>query len=266
MRQTQGLPLASAQWPRFAGRCRLLPTPAASGSFPTLSLRIFPKMPGSVPRWPAPCICPILPTQLRPSPHYPVGRRPQYSRQRLQSGSKFRGRHHSSRLQASWFARHPGRSHHTAQQPHSSGGFSIRAEHTSLPPCASDMLAVRSGQLTAKDSHLFRFAALSAAPIVFSIAHRSRRPGRCEPFAHPGRVGGGADRPEWADWADGRKAVRQRPGLGRLEAGAQRRAFRPRRSPAVGRQTTWAPGRARRAAARWASRATAECVGLRPAP
>jgi hypothetical protein len=46
--------------------------------------------------------------------------------------------------------------------------FSVRAEHVSLPSHASDMLAVRTRQLTAEDLHLIRLTALSAAPGITS--------------------------------------------------------------------------------------------------
>ena len=52
-----------------------------------------------------------------------------------------------------------------AAMPQGSRGVFIRAERASLPSHASDMLAVRTGQLTAGDSHPIRPAALSAAPI-----------------------------------------------------------------------------------------------------
>src|SRR5439155_27122291 len=48
--------------------------------------------------------------------------------------------------------------------PQGSRDFSVRAEPVSLPSQASDMLAVRTRQLTAEDFHLIRLAALSAAP------------------------------------------------------------------------------------------------------
>jgi hypothetical protein len=43
-------------------------------------------------------------------------------------------------------------------------GVYVRAECLWLPSCTSDMLAVRLGQLTARDFHPIRLAALSAAP------------------------------------------------------------------------------------------------------
>ncbi len=51
-----------------------------------------------------------------------------------------------------------------ALPPQGSRDFSVRAEHVSLPSHASDMLAVRTRQLTAEDFHLIRLAALLAAP------------------------------------------------------------------------------------------------------
>ncbi len=52
----------------------MLPAPAASGIFPTLSLRILPWMPGPLPRRSMECICLFLPPCHRPSPvHYEVG-------------------------------------------------------------------------------------------------------------------------------------------------------------------------------------------------
>ncbi len=48
MRQTKSLP--PARFPLPMGLCRLLPAPAGRWSFPTLSLRVFPWMPGPVPR------------------------------------------------------------------------------------------------------------------------------------------------------------------------------------------------------------------------
>jgi hypothetical protein len=47
---------------------RLLPAPAASGLFPTLSLRIFPVMPGPLSRRLADCTYLVLPLPQRPSP------------------------------------------------------------------------------------------------------------------------------------------------------------------------------------------------------
>ena len=71
-------------------------------------------------------------------------------------------------LQARRFACHPGRPYRSSSflRKLGSRGVSIRASHGSLPPRASDMLAVRTGQLTAGDFHPIGSAALSAAPLL----------------------------------------------------------------------------------------------------
>src|SRR6266478_7032142 len=43
-------------WPRWRSLCRLLPAPAATGIFPTLSLPVLPAMPGPLPRRLAGCV------------------------------------------------------------------------------------------------------------------------------------------------------------------------------------------------------------------
>ena len=105
------LPPADSGCPSPAGLCRLLPVPAGRWSFPTLSLRVFPWMLGSVSRWPARCLCPLLPPQHRPSPS-PSNR----SACHKCPSSDFRtGRDFEivviPYVQASRFACHPGRSH-----------------------------------------------------------------------------------------------------------------------------------------------------------
>jgi hypothetical protein len=68
-------------------------------------------------------------------------------------------------VQASRSACHPGCSHRCGHLwPQGSRGVYVRAEHMSLPSCASNMLTVRIGQLTVGDFHPTRLAALSAAP------------------------------------------------------------------------------------------------------
>ena len=53
-------------------------------------------------------------------------------------------------VQASGFARHPGRSYRNGSvDPLGSRGFYVRTSDGLLPPRPSDMLAVRIGQLTA---------------------------------------------------------------------------------------------------------------------
>jgi hypothetical protein len=72
-------------------------------------------------------------------------------------------------VQASWFVRHPGLSYRYGTPPQGSRDLSVRAEPVSLPSQASDMLAVRTRQLTAEDLHLIRLAALSAAPGTYTL-------------------------------------------------------------------------------------------------
>ena len=63
--------------PRSGSPCRLLPAPAAGGSFPTLSLRVFPEMPGPLLRRLTGCRRLLLPLPHRPSldPRRVIGRR-----------------------------------------------------------------------------------------------------------------------------------------------------------------------------------------------
>jgi hypothetical protein len=53
-------------------------------------------------------------------------------------------------VQASRFACHPGRPHRCGSRPQGGRGVEFRAERDLLPPHASDLLAVRIGQLTAR--------------------------------------------------------------------------------------------------------------------
>jgi hypothetical protein len=68
VRQTHLAFLSFDFWSRLRKLCRLLPAPAASGSFPTLSLKIFPVMPGPLSRRLADCSYLVLPLPQRPSP------------------------------------------------------------------------------------------------------------------------------------------------------------------------------------------------------
>ncbi len=73
-----------------------------------------------------------------------------------------------SYVQSSRFACPPDCSHRHGSTPRGGQGVYVRAEHVSLPSHASDMLAVRTRQLTAEDLHLIRLTALSAAPGAFT--------------------------------------------------------------------------------------------------
>ena len=76
----------------------------------------------------------------------------------------------------------------TAQSPSSSRDVYFRAPRGLFPPHAPDILAVRTGQLTAGDLHPIRLAALSAASpnALFVPRHRSisrrPRPACCVPL------------------------------------------------------------------------------------
>src|SRR5580765_5269077 len=67
--------------PRSRSLCRLLPAPAASGTFPTLSLRILPCVPCPCHGGSAECTCLFLPPRHRPSPVHYRGRLPACPRQ-----------------------------------------------------------------------------------------------------------------------------------------------------------------------------------------
>ena len=81
--------------PYTASLCRLLSALAGSWHFPTLSLKIFPRMPGPIPRLPLWCIYSLLPTGHRPSPHtHQVGASTKFPTV-TSVGHDFRGCNHS---------------------------------------------------------------------------------------------------------------------------------------------------------------------------
>jgi len=111
MRQTFAL-LPPLALPRASGLCRLLPAPAGQRFFPMLSLRVFPKMPGLLPRRFAGCSYLLLPRQHRPSPKGDGSAIRVVPPQRLPGGASFSQLRSFLYVQASQFACHPGRSHH----------------------------------------------------------------------------------------------------------------------------------------------------------
>src|SRR6516225_7578134 len=130
-------------WPRLESPCRLLPVPAAHGSFPTLSPTVCSWMLDPLPRRYTVCSRLFLPRCHRPSPEEKWVGFPQLSRlKRLRAGG-------FSRLQifhyvpASKFARPPDRPYRCEYSRRASRGFYVRAERGSLPPRASDMLTAR---------------------------------------------------------------------------------------------------------------------------
>src|SRR5712691_7987048 len=80
-------------------------------------------------------------------------------------------------LLASRFARPPDRSHRCPRLRQGSRGFYVRAEHASLPPHASDMLAVRiqviDGErtFTPPDSQPYRLLRTPARHFIHPVGH-----------------------------------------------------------------------------------------------
>jgi hypothetical protein len=149
------------------GLCRLLPAPAGSGTFPTLSLRVFPWMLGPVSRW-------LALVRKAVSSQRNIGL------PRLGLGSACQNAPLSNVTVAQYFGTAviclcsglqvclpPRLLPPLWGAPQGGRGVYVRAERMSLPSCASDMLAARIGQLAAGDLHPTRLAALSAAPPRF---------------------------------------------------------------------------------------------------
>ena len=101
-------------YPRTQGLCRLLPAPAGGRTFPTLSLRIFPNVPGPIPRRPPRCFHSFLPSGLRPSPISQRVGAPQKSWTATSVQGVFSGLQPFHHVQARQFACHPGSSHRRA--------------------------------------------------------------------------------------------------------------------------------------------------------
>lgn len=89
---------------------------------------------------------------------------PQYSAQQLQSGKAFRDCSHFVMFRPPSLLAIPV-APTAAALPQGGHGVYVRAERALLPSHASNMLAVRIGQLTAGDLHPIKLTALSAAPI-----------------------------------------------------------------------------------------------------
>ena len=87
IRQTRVTLLSFGYPPRSRSLCKL-PAPAATGSFPTLSLRIFPQMPEPIPRRSAECI-PGSSSASSASPSYDWVGVPRHSANTIFHGSAF---------------------------------------------------------------------------------------------------------------------------------------------------------------------------------
>jgi hypothetical protein len=130
-------------WPRLESPCRLLPVPAALGSFPTLSPTVCSWMLDLLPRRYTVCSRLFLQRCHRPSPREKWVGFPQLSRlKRLHAGGTFEVADISlcSGLQV---CSPPRSSLPLRILPQGSRGFYVRAERGSLPPRASDMLTAR---------------------------------------------------------------------------------------------------------------------------
>ena len=154
MRQTHLAFLCFDFWSRLRKLCRLLPAPAASGFFPTLSLRIFPVMPGPLSRRLADCTYLVLPLPQRPSPLENGSAYRNFPLKRLHSGAGFRDCSHffmfkPHSLLATLIAPT------TTVSRRAVGDFYIRAERALLPPHAPDMLSVRIQAIDGKRTFTF---------------------------------------------------------------------------------------------------------------
>ena len=161
-------------WPRLESPCRLLPVPAAHGSFPTLSPTVCSWMLDPLPRRYTVCSHLFLPRCHRPSPEEKWVGFPQLSRlKRLRAGG-------FSRLQIFHLFRPPSLLAPqivptAAKLPQGSRGFYVRAKRGSLPPRASDMLTARrqaiggTGTCTPLDCGLVGYS-FPRSPLSFRTA------------------------------------------------------------------------------------------------
>ena len=164
MRQTKTL-LSPRFCPCVTGLCRLLRGPCWELAFPD-AISADPSVDAWLPTPVGLCgaLFPFLPAKHRPSPRYDkVGSHK--IRTTASVRAVFRGCKHS-------FMFRPLPLLATLTVPtdtlfmHSSGDFYFRTYRGLLPPRVPDILAVRTGQLTAGDLHPIKSAALSAVPIT----------------------------------------------------------------------------------------------------
>ena len=146
--------------------CRLCPDPAASGIFPTLSLRILPCVPGPLSRRSRGV---HLPVSSSTSSAFPRSLSRSASRvspsKRFPDGSPFRDCSHFVMFRPSGLLASQIVPTAAAYPRRAAEALYVRAEHASLPPHASDMLTTCPGNWWCGDLHPTRFAALSAAPV-----------------------------------------------------------------------------------------------------
>jgi hypothetical protein len=161
-------------WPRSRSPGRLRSAPAASGMFPTLSLRIFLQMPDPMPRRSHEVHLPVSSFVSSAFPKSRVGRLPASNpRTRFFADRLFEAA--DIPLCSGLQICSPPRSFPPLRiQPQGGRGFDIRAERASLPPHAPDLLTVRiqaidgTRTFTSQDSQPCR---LLPASCRFSPAH-----------------------------------------------------------------------------------------------
>jgi hypothetical protein len=107
-------PLAPSAFALSASLCRLLRDPAGRRSFPALSPQIFPQMLGPLPRRFSWCTYPLLPRRHRPLPTWERLGNTHTCRTATSVRGSFSGLQTFAHVQASGFARHPGRSYRRA--------------------------------------------------------------------------------------------------------------------------------------------------------
>ena len=122
-------------WPRATSLCRLLPAPAVSGIFPTLSLRIFPRMLGPMPRRSHKLLMPVTSSVSSAFPWAAEDWLPASTRETTFSRKSFSRLQTFLYVQASEFARLPGCSYrcaygHRAAEAFRSGQNVLRCLHT----------------------------------------------------------------------------------------------------------------------------------------
>jgi hypothetical protein len=164
IRQSHVALLSFGSSPRSRSLCRLRPAPAATGTFPTLSLRILPQMPEPMPRRFAECVCLVLPQHSSAFPIIRLGRLPASFREHDFPRVGFRGCSYfvmfrPPSLLASQIV--PTAASSPAGQPRL-----LHPSRTCVVTSARIGHAIRptTGNWRNENFHLARFAALSAAP------------------------------------------------------------------------------------------------------
>ena len=172
-------------WPRLESPCRLLPVPAAHGSFPTLSPTVCSWMLDPLPRRYTVCSHLFLPRCHRPSPSEEWVGFPRFV-PRITTSRRpvFRGCRYSLMFRPPSLLS-PQIVPTAAILPQGSRGFYVRAYRALLPPHAPDMLTVRvqvidgTGTFTLSDSQPCRLlTSLHGHYTRFITTTKQSAPGR----------------------------------------------------------------------------------------